>query len=224
MKKLGLAVLFAGLLAAAFAAPTGASVTAGTQERWAGTSAGTVTTEGGNITQVNVTGYTVTTKWAGFWGEVSGGIRLADASGNVFYEWTVTDPTGGVVYVCNGTVSDWSSTNIQALHEWDSIMPAFLLEGNDAFNNTFTNVGTFNSPSLSIANVNYTYTWQNGAQGTTFATYALKAVNENVLIWAGNVQNDQSSFKGTPTADYQVLAGVNDPTGTTTFYFYLELP
>ena len=56
------------------AAPTGASVTVGTQERAPSPSPETVTTEGGNVTPVNLSAYQVTTKWAGFWGNVSGDI------------------------------------------------------------------------------------------------------------------------------------------------------
>jgi len=206
-------------------APTGASVQEGEQETGQEGSPGSVETEGGNITRVNLTAYQITGKWAGFWGNVSGDIRLADSSGNIFYKWTISDATGGVVYACNGTVSDWSSSNIQPLYSTDSLLPDFLKEGTDSFNLTFTSQETFTSPSLTINNVNYTTTYQNNAPGSDFKTYALKTASGNVLIWAGKVKEDQTSFKGdTVTADYQVLAGVTSTSGTTTFYFYLELP
>jgi hypothetical protein len=206
-------------------APTGASVQAGQQERGSEGSAGNVPTEGGNITRVNLTAYQITGKWAGFWGNVSGDIRLADSSGNIFYKWTISDATGGVVYACNGTVSDWSSTNIQPIYSTDPLLPSFLKEGTDSFNLTFTSQETFTSPSLSIPNTNYTTTYQNNAPGSDFKTYALKTASGDVLIWAGKVKENMGSFKGsTVTADYQILAGVTSTTGTTTFYFYLELP
>jgi len=206
------------------AAPTGASVEAGSQERGQEGSAGTVTTEGGNITRVNISAYIITGKWAGFWGNVSGDIRLADSSGNVFYKWTISDATGGVVYACTNTVSDWSSTNIVPLYATDTALPSSLKEGSDSFNFTFTQQETFTSPTLTINNVNYTTTYQNSNPGSDFKTYALKSNNNNALIWAGKIKEDTSSFKGsTVTADYQILAGITS-TPTTTFYFYLELP
>ncbi len=207
----------------ALAAPTGASVTVGEQETAPESTAGTVTTEGGNVTAVNVSAYQVTGKWAGFWGTVSGDIRLADSTGNVFYKWTISDPTGGVVYACTGTVSDWSSSNIQPLYASDGYLPAFMLEGTDSFNNTFTQQGTFDSPSLSISQVNYTYTYQGGNPGSDFATYALRTSDGSVLIWAGKIKAGASTFNGN-TGDYQILAGVTSESTPTTFYFYLELP
>jgi len=207
-----------------FAAPTAASVTVGSQETAPTQAAGTVITEGGNITPVNISAYQVTGKWAGFWGNVSGDIRLADSSNNIFYKWTINDPTGGVVYACNGTVSDWSAANLAPLYASDGYLPSFLIQGTDAFNSTFTQQETFISPSLTINAVNYTYTYQGGSLGTDFKTYALRTTAGDVLIWAGKVKASSTSFKNT-VADYQILAGVNaQPPATTTFYFYLELP
>ena len=207
----------------AIAAPTAANVQAGTPEAYSpSTTPGQVSIYGGNVTQVNVSSVQVTDKWVGFWGEVSGSIVLADSAGNYFYEWTISDPTGGVVYACNNTVNDWST--LSALYASSGYLPSFLLEGTDSFNNTFTAQETFTSPSISIASVNYTTTWQGGSKGTTFKTYALYADNGATLVWAGNVVADQTSFKGTPTADYQILAGVNARGAQQTFYFYLELP
>lgn len=229
MRKLQNIAIF-GIIAAilsvsvAVAVPTGATVSEGTQETYT-PSAESVTTEGGNVTQVNITGVTITNKWAGFWGEVSGYIVLADSSGKNFYNWTISDPTGAVVYAANDTISDWGCTNILPVEgPSDSFLPSFLIEGTDSYNNTFTSSEDVQIPlSCSARRINVTYTWQGGIQGSDFPTYALKAVSEGALIWAGKVKADQTSFKGTPTADYQILAGVNSETGTTTFYFYLEL-
>ncbi len=225
-----LLVLFAVLLLPmAFSVPANATVSAGTSERYPeATTPGTVTAQAGNVTQVNVSSVQVTGKWVGFWGEVSGQIVLGDSSGNIFYQWTISDPTGAVVYVCNDTVSDWST--LQPLYANSSVLPDFLITGTDSFNNTFKYQETFTSPSMTINNVNYTLTWQNGAEGSDFKTYALYA-NESattgkiILVWAGLVNANKPSFKGgTITADYQVLAGVNTEGGQQTFYFYLELP
>lgn len=206
----------------ALAAITGADVTVGISETYSPTVTQTVQGQAGNVTEVNVSSVQVTDKWVGFWGHVSGSIVLADANGNYFYQWTVSDPSGGVVYVTNATVSDWST--LAPVYANSSVLPDFLLQGTDSFNYTFTNQETFTSPSLTVNAVNYTTTWQGGAQGTTFKTYAMQADSGAVLVWAGNVQADQTAFNSTYTADYQILAGVNVQGGQQTFYFYLELP
>ncbi|HDI02617.1 MAG TPA: hypothetical protein ENF95_00605 [Candidatus Aenigmarchaeota archaeon] len=102
-------------------------------------------------------------------------------------------------------------------------LPSFLLQGTDSFNNTFTSQGTFQSPSITVNNVNYTTTYQGGTKGTEFETYALAADGGATLVWAGKVNAGKTTFNSA-VGDYQILAGVNSQTGTTTFYFYLELP
>ena len=212
----------------AISAPTGASVTqVGTQERYQ-PSAGSVTTQGGNVTALNVSGEVVTSKWAGFWGNVSGSKVLADSGHHLFYKWTVSDLTDALVYATTGAVNDWSCSNIVPLYADDSLFGSysFLIEGADSFNYTFTEQESVAIPKgCSEQSFNYTTTWQGGSQGTEFKTYAAKASAENVFVWVARVNPGKTSFKGgTVTADYQLLAGVTSETGTTTFYFYLELP
>ncbi len=202
------------------AAPTNASVQVGTQERAPSQTAGSLQTEGGNVTEVNVSAYQVTTKWAGFYGTVSGDIRLADAANHIFYQWTVNDPTGGVVYATTGVITDWSSSNIAPLYASDGYLPSFLITGTDSFNNTFTQREDFSSPSLTISAVNYTVT---NPTSSSFKTYALRTSDGSILIWAGKINAGQTTFNG-KSGDYQILAGVTDQSAPTTFYFYLELP
>ena len=215
---LGLVILLS--LAAGYAAPVGASVTVGSSETYSPTVTNTVNAIGGNVTEVNVSSVQVTDKWAGFYGQVSGSVVLADSSGNYFYQWTISDPTGGVVYVANNTVSSWT---LSALRTTSGYLPSHLLQGTDSFNNTFTQHEDFNSPSISVTDANYTTTWQGGTQGTEFKTYALYADSGATLIWAGTVNADKTSFNS-GSADYQVLAGMDAQATLDTFYFYLELP
>ena len=223
MKKWILAVL--GLITTVFsialAVPTPANLTVGTQETYAYSPAvTTVTTQGGNITQINVTSVQVTDKWAGFYGHVSGSIVLADASGDYLYQWTIANINGGFVYAANTSVSNWTCANIVPVAgPSDTYLPSFLITGSDAYNYTFTTSESVSIPLGCPAQlVNYTTT-----NPGTFKTYALKAITDNALIWAGLINANQSSFNG-GTADYQILAGVDSTTGTTTYYFYLELP
>lgn len=207
-------------LQAVMAAPAGAQISGTSTERTLEGTSGTVTTEGGNLTQVNVSGTPITTRWGSFWGEISGGILLGDSSNNVFFEWAVTDPSGGVVYATNGTVGDWSPANIEPASV--SEMPSYLQErASDNFSNTFNQTGDFNSTSFNIANVPFTTSWQNGSQEANFSTYALKTSDNSTLIWAANVVADLISFKGAGnTTDYQLLVPANSV--GVTYNFYLE--
>ncbi len=226
MRKLQNIAIF-GMIAAilsvslAAAAPTTAEVEAGTAESYSWTpSTNTTTIQGGEVKQVNVSVTQVTDKWVGFWGEVSGSMVLADASGHYFYQWTIDNPTGSVVYACNDTVSNWNT--LAALYADSGYLPEHLLTGHDAFNFTFTQQEDFTRPNeQTIPAVNYTVT---NPTDSNFKTYALYADSGKVLVWAGLVNADQTSFKGgSITADYQILAGVDQTGASETFYFYLEL-
>ncbi len=204
----------------AYAAPDGATVTVGATERGTENTAGTAATTAGNVTEVNVSGTAITTRWAGFFGNISAGLVLSDAANNKFYEWTVTDVSGSVVYAADAAVTDWSTTNIVAATTAD--MPAFLTGTTaDNYTNTYNAQEAFTSSTYNIPNTNYVATYSNGAAGN-LKSYSLKATTENALIWAGKALNDETSFDG-GQVDYQVLVPV-DGTTSTTYNFYLELP
>ncbi len=214
-----LLVIFAiSLVNFAFAAPVGGTVSAGSTSTMAAASAGEVNITGGNVSEVNVSGYASTGRWGGFYGEVSGGIRLADSSANVFYEWTVTNVTDAVVYAANSTVSAWGSLAAASASD----MPSYLTtSATDNFTNTFDQTETFTNPGgASVASTPYVQTWQNGAQGS-LKTYALND-GTSTLIWAGKAIMDTNSFVSGDTLDYQILAPAT--TGNNLYYFYLELP
>ena len=215
-----MAILVLLAMPIALAAPDGATVTVGATERGSSNAAGTASTEAGNVTEVNISGTAITSRWAGFYGNISAGLVLSDAANNKFYEWTVSDVSGAVVYATNASVSDWSTSNIVAATASD--MPAFLTQSTaDNYSNTYNAQEAFTSATYSIANTNYAATYSNGVAGN-LKSYSLKATTENALIWAGKALDDETAFDG-GQVDYQVLVPV-DGTTTTTYNFYLELP
>ncbi|RMD67436.1 hypothetical protein D6817_01665 [Candidatus Pacearchaeota archaeon] len=117
-RKLGLAFAFAALLLAQlyFALaiePSGASVSVVRSERAPADSAGSVPAQAGNVTELNIFGYSVTQAWQGYFGNVTGTIELADATGNVLYNWSLANPAGEVYASTNSSIS-W--TNIQCFN------------------------------------------------------------------------------------------------------------
>lgn len=67
----------------------------------------------GNVTELTITGFSVTQTWQGYFGNVSGTIQLADASDNIMYNWSLASPQGEVYASTNGSIG-W--TNIQCLN------------------------------------------------------------------------------------------------------------
>jgi hypothetical protein len=211
-------LLGAFLLMVSFAVadPTGGSIANVTYERGSDSVTSTVNTVAGNVTGLNVTGTQVTGRWAGFWGNISGGIQLTDANSNQFYTWTVSDVTNAVVYAANSTVSAWGGAITYALY---SDMPNYLkTAASDNYTNTFTSNEAFTSASLNIASVNYTLSKKSGG-ASTLKTYSLRSGMN--LIWAGKAINDETGFNGR-IVDYQILVPSNS--SGQQYNFYLELP
>ena len=190
-----------------------------------GTSPATTTAPaiGGNITAVNISGSSITDRWAGFYGNISGVVRLADAAGNKFYQWSINVITGAVVYATNGTVSNWS-TLVPASYV---NMPAYLVQSAaDNYSNTFVANETFSTNLRSINNVFYTYTLNGSVQNSSFKTYSLaasvnaSAQDNSTLVFAGKAVQQSNTFDNN-AADFQIIAPARS---LTTYYFYLELP
>lgn len=64
--------------------------------------------QAGNVTELNIYGYSPTQSWQGYFGNISGTIQLADASDNVFYNWSLASPQGEIYATTNNSI-DWSS-------------------------------------------------------------------------------------------------------------------
>jgi hypothetical protein len=67
----------------------------------------------GNVTELNVYGYTTTQSWQGYFGNVSGVIQLADSNDNVMYNWSLASPEGEI-YASEEASVNWG--NIQCFN------------------------------------------------------------------------------------------------------------
>jgi hypothetical protein len=99
-------------IATAMPDPSGAETTWQKTERAEADSPGLDYALAGNVTELDLSGYTITRTWQGYFGNVSGTITLEDNSNNTLYNWSVASPEGEV-YAANNTVI-W--TNIQCFN------------------------------------------------------------------------------------------------------------
>jgi hypothetical protein len=210
---LALTVMLASLVSAA---PTGGTLVNGTTSHGTNSVSTTRTIAGGNVSEVNVSGTAMTTRWGGFFGSLSGGLQLTDAAANKFYEWTVSSFTGAVVYAATASVSNWAPGNIVAMDTADAPV-AVTSAGSDSFMNTFAASESFTSATLTVNPANYTTTLGGGG----LKTYSLQTADKATKIWAGKAVDNAASFAG-GIVDYQLL--VPAATAGTTYNFYLELP
>lgn len=62
----------------------------------------------GNVTEIDIFGYSTTRSWQGYFGNVSGTVQLADSNDYVMYNWSLASPEGEVYATVNGTGIDWN--------------------------------------------------------------------------------------------------------------------
>ncbi|MFH0737516.1 MAG: hypothetical protein V1827_02375 [Candidatus Micrarchaeota archaeon] len=219
--KNGLMIFGALLLIAGFVfAIAGAGVTAGTQTRWTGASSGNVITEGGNITPVNVTADTLTDRWAGFWGEVSGALVLGNSSLNIF-KWTISTAPAGEVCVSTNNAFPFTTADGATGANIDTAWGFGLVADNGSATFTGSNCAiTLNEQSVTnAAYANHTDSLYNtcalddGAFGNTTSELAYCAV----------INSAGTNYLG-GAADYELMVPTNNTVDATTqYYFYLEL-
>jgi len=199
----------------------------------------TETAEAGNITTMNITGWTQTMTWAGFVGNVTGRIVLDDADNNSLYDWTAAEPQGEV-YACNDTV-DWASIkcfnytasggelNLTTLEEQLGLEPTDYDGVDETFN--ATNHPTFWVGTYELTNCPTTNLYQNDAAQSAYWWEVLLSDTSNV-VYTAIIEDDTPNSRGSVVGfdgkqyDYQILVGINGHNGSDVkwdYYFYVEL-
>ncbi len=184
-----------------------------------------ITAEGGNLTflDIDLTGQN-SAIWQGFFGSVTGGITLEDASGNSFYDWSVVDAVGEVMAV-RGVVTDWSNINCsnqsQIYEEEERLnIPN---ESTDGINDTFinTNHPTFDIAKKVMSGCRATLT-NNATESHSVFWNVMLNVNSTMPVYTVILDNDEIGFNGT-SVDFQLLVPVNKTTGQSIYNIYVEL-
>ena len=209
------------LLGAVMAIQPVSSWTAGAQSKYSPTPAGGFTTEGGNVTEVNLSSSVSTEKWAGVYGNITGTIVLAPNAASTFYSWTWTPTNGGVVCASESATVDWGDIVPKTASSIDSDM-GFTTSDTDSATNTFTD----SSCNIRIAGSSYTTTGVY-VNGGSFQTCALSGDVQypNDYYYCVNITNGGTVFSGTTvTADYALMLPTPEQENQyKTYYFWLEL-
>lgn len=114
MKKIFLTIFIIIFLAISFthltqATPSGASITAGSSSTTPSGEASNHSAIAGNITELTIfSGSGGSQSWQGYYGNVSGGLTLGDASSNIMYNWSVATPSGEVYASTNSSIT-WAN-------------------------------------------------------------------------------------------------------------------
>lgn len=233
MRMLLLALMLIALIAMpppAGAVPTGATITnvSNTTYTQAVTPEG-VSATGGNITNVDFNDIlSVTSKWQGYVGNVSGKIFLANAAGDSMYNWTVSAAAGQIYATQDSTMNITKWENLAA-RTGANIDADFVFNASDSDSGT----NTFNQDPASI---NVSGRTINGGANTATLTYNLTDIGtwttialadstspaESNYVFAGVMINNGESYDGSQK-DFQMIVPENEATNGEVYYFYVEL-
>ena len=229
-------VLLLGLLVAwnVVAEPTGPSnINIIDSSRYPVTSASNVSAIAGNVTELNFESNSVTNTWQGYFGNISGSIKLGDVNNNTLYDWTSASPNGEVYATRASGVPSWASivcADETAIGLEDTALGVNQVFDQDSVNRTFLNTTSFNTFFVGNININTTQNCRavnlhnsTGAPSSNFQEVLLH--DGSSLVYAALISQDAVGFDNR-THDFEMLVGENGHSGdvaTTPYYFYVEL-
>ncbi|MCX8199956.1 MAG: right-handed parallel beta-helix repeat-containing protein [Candidatus Micrarchaeota archaeon] len=194
-------------------------------ERWKGIgSTARANIEGGNVSDFNIIGATLTQRWAAFYGNIIGSIYLTSKIGdllNYLYKWDWTPAQGGSV--CVSTNSSMLNINVTGATGRDVDLAWGFGNVADNGKNTFRGFGC----NLSLGTANVTgadYADTGTAKG--FRTCSLKTkkspTKENMLFCT-EINESGIAFNGEPANFELIVPFSQNGNIPDTYYFYATL-
>ncbi len=198
----------------------------------------------GNVTQLTVAGTTVTQTWQGYYGNVTGTITLDDASNNTMYDWSLASPEGEI-YASQAAVT-WTSGNVKCydlqltdvgysahvtLSELETSL-GLASDDIDGVDETFTEGTTYDSFYVGDYQIDatcpetQTYNGSETKDSSSFQEVLLYDNTSNEIVYTAIIEETEPIGFNDQYWDFQMLVGEdghNGDTGTTTYYFYVEL-
>lgn len=203
------------------ALPQGATVTAGTEERATVVSPGNDTTEGGNLTQVDLDVDSMTERWAGYYGNVTGNISLGDGTDDI-YQWTWTPyDEGEVIASTAGSGISWDALENGAATDVDTQWG--FSSGSDQAEDAFADFTTFTIGDQTMTDCPAEDTNGAGAFKTAIVKDNTTVTAKTDLLFVCPIDNDGATFNN-EVHDFEMIVPTKDAIDQTEqYYFYVEL-
>ncbi len=220
--------------------PTGAIITNGTPERGSPDSLNgkPIEADAGNMTAVGINSSKISTRWQGYYGNITGLITLDDASTNTIYSWFITSPRGEIYAVNGSTTPTWANVECLQFNRSVTNTDLTMLQTNlgmsvddddtvnKTFNLTFTGSFTIGSSNTidSEDNCSLVSLYVNdGYDEVNFNETILIENDNNLIIYTALLEQDETGFSGS-SLDFEMIVGDNgDIVASTTYWFYVEL-
>ncbi|MFA5764432.1 MAG: hypothetical protein WC915_06510 [archaeon] len=202
----------------------------------------------GNITELGVSGFSVTQSWQGYFGNVTGTIQLADNGDNVMYNWSLASPEGEI-YASRLSTINWY--NIQCLGDelgvnFTTLETDYGIANDDVdgVNETFTWTGSHENGENLSHDLFYTnnieflagecasthlFADSNSSEDSTFQEVLLldnSSISSTNVVFASILDEENPLGFDGRAHDFEMLVlenGHSTDTATTTYYFWVEL-
>ena len=226
-----------------FAVPLGATINQGIPDRRTtaidSTSGVVIQAQAGNVTSLNINSIRLSSRWQGYYGNITGAITLDDVQNNTLYNWQIASPQGEVYAVNHSTTPTWA--NVKCFNFTDNTQNVTLTnlenslgitdsldsEGvNETFNLTLTKSFSAGSKTISPNDkCPVVSLYQNDVYtGVKFnETILFQNQSADMIIYTALLEQDATGFSGS-TLDFEMIVGENgDLPAATNYYFYVEL-
>jgi hypothetical protein len=217
--------------------PFGADITENTTSRAPADDPDSIPAQAGNVTRLDIFGFTVTQSWQGYYGNVSGTIQLADSNDKVLYNWSLASPEGEVYASRNGSGEiSWGNVDCFNMANHQSLETFYNISTDDAdgVNETFSDdnshdpfytANTYFSAGQCAAS--YMYTGTGTGESGKFEEVLLTDGSDSaqVIFTALLEEEDVAGFDG-EYYDFEMIVlenGHGTDTSTVPYYFYVEL-
>ena len=208
-----------------------------------GSGSQTVTAEAGNMTEITITTSTLSRRWQGYYGNITGAITLDNGDNWTLFSWDQLASPEGEIYASNGTISDWTQvlcmnlsknlsgynckgqgeeclniTEIETFFGMDSLDPDGV---DETFNSTISSimVGAKTLTNCPMVSLYVNSSSESGVWNETLLTLN----DSSTIIFAGIVESGNGGFNN-KSNDFQMIVGDNgDSPEATTYNFYVEL-
>jgi hypothetical protein len=204
------------------------SLTELNSERYEGANAYALDAQAGNVTELSISATTISRFWAGYYGNISGTVVLANANNNSLYEWNATNPQGEI-YASRNSSLQWVSVTCAD----DSLILQEEIDMNMGTSPERINV-TFQYQSHPEFYVGSNPITQNTCRSTnlydntgfqTNSFFQVLLMEGSTAIYTTIISPETIGFDGNEY-DFQMIVpedGSNANVDTTTYYFYVEI-
>lgn len=190
--------------------------------------------EKGTITVININSNQQDYKWKAYVGNVTGKLALDDATTSTIYDWSLAT-INGEVYVSRASSINWANvscvnqTVINNEQAFFGMSPLARDSINGTFNHTVHASFLVGTKNITASSCRSAFTYVNDAAQTISETAKFQEIllRDDIvgsMIYTTILEQDQLSYDGSSTYDFQLIVAENESSTTpTNYYFYVEL-